>query len=111
MSNVVRLRLRDVRGKVSGVMAVLWLIISSIWIWHAIIINDTVFLMLGVAVLAINLAYYFLPLVKVEVHEDGIKIGSTFYRWNELESRKMNGYAVFKTEKGETFRIPSSVLR
>ena len=47
--------------------------------------------MLGVALLAINLAYYFLPLVKVEVHEDGIKIGSTFYRWNELESRKMNG--------------------
>ena len=111
MSNVVRLRLRDVRGKVSDVMALLWLIVSSIWIWHAIIINDTVFLMLGVAVLAVNLAYYLLPLVKVEVREDGIKIGYSFYRWNELESCETNGYVVFKTRKGETFRIPTNVLK
>jgi len=107
----IRLRLRDVRGEVCDVIVILWLIIGSIWIWHAVNIHDRVFLMLGLAVLIINLTYYIFPLVKVEVREDGIKIGSTFYRWNELESYETNRYVVFKTKKGEKFRIPVKVLR
>jgi len=107
----VRLKLRDVRGRVCDIMVILWLVIGSIWIWHAVNANDMVFLMLGVAVLIINLTYYLFPLVKVEVRDDGIKIGSTFYKWNELESYETNGYVVFRSKKGEKFRIPAEVLR
>ena len=108
---VVKLRCRDFpnRRKLCDFMLAIWISLAIFWIWYAITTHDVVYLVSGVLVAVFGIITTLYPM-KVEIYEDGVKLGKKFYKWSELRAYRNGDYIILKAERGVIIPLPASKL-
>jgi hypothetical protein len=113
---IVELKLKEfnrTRYRVCLVLLAVWLVLLIVNIWHYLNKSDVVGFILRSLACVFGLLYVFIMLTKpirLEIHENGLKVDRTFYSWSDLKLLCENDCLVLRTRECDTISIPLKKL-